>query len=56
MGQYLQMGICYRVKVDNKRADKLGIALEKLTNELNKHFDLSLYDLNETQNEIIFLN
>jgi len=54
MGQYLQMGICYRIKVDKKRLDKLGVTFEKLKNELNKHFDLSLYDLNETQDEIIF--
>lgn len=54
MGQYLQMGICYRMKIDKNRLDKLGISLEKLTNELNKHLDVSLYDLNETQDEIIF--
>lgn len=54
MGQYLQMGICYQMEVDKKRLDKLGIIYEKLSNELNKHFDLSLYDSSETQNEIIF--
>ncbi|WP_108671765.1 hypothetical protein [Peribacillus acanthi] len=54
MGKYLQMGICYRVEVDKNRLDKLGVTLEKLAIELNKHFDLSLYDLNETQEEIIF--
>lgn len=54
MGQYLQMGICYRMEIDKKRLDKLGITFEKLTNELKKQFDLSLYELNETQDEIIF--
>lgn len=54
MGQYLQMGICYRMEIDKKRLNKLGVTFEKLANELNKGFDLSLYDLNETQDEIIF--
>lgn len=54
MGQYLQMGICYQMEIDKKRLDKLGITFEKLTNELKKQFDLSLYELNETQDEIIF--
>lgn len=54
MGQYLQMGICYRLEIDKKRLDKIGVTFEKLSNELNKHFDLSLYDSSETQNEIIF--
>lgn len=54
MGQYLQMGICYQIEIDKKRLDKLGFTLEKLASELNKHFDLSLYDFNETQGEIIF--
>jgi hypothetical protein len=54
MGQYLQMGICYRVEVDKKRLDKLEITLERLTNELNKHYDISLYEINETHGEIIF--
>nr|WP_259548258.1 hypothetical protein [Heyndrickxia oleronia] len=53
MGQYLQMGICYQMEVDKKRLDKLGITSEKLMNKLNKNFDLSLYDINETQDEII---
>ncbi|MEI2368012.1 hypothetical protein [Niallia circulans] len=54
MGQYLQMGICYRMEIDKKRLDKLGIPFEKLAVELNKHFDLSLYDLDESQDELIF--
>lgn len=54
MGQYLQMGIGYRMEIDKKRLDKLGVTLEKLVIELNKHFDMSLYDFNETHNEIIF--
>lgn len=55
MGQYLQMGICYRIEVDKKRLNKLGVTFEKLTNELNKHLDLSLFVLNETKDEIIFV-
>ncbi|NRD76581.1 hypothetical protein HPT25_03630 [Bacillus sp. BRMEA1] len=54
MGQYLQMGICYRMEIDKKRLDKLGVTFEKLKNELNKQFDLSLYELNETQDELVF--
>lgn len=55
MGQYLQMGICYQMEVDKKRLEKLEITLERLIKELNKDFDLSLYDLNENQDEIIFV-
>lgn len=55
MGQYLQMGICYRMEIDKKRLNKLGATFEKLAIELNKDFDLSLYDINETQDEIIFV-
>ncbi|MEI0739001.1 hypothetical protein VQ056_24205 [Paenibacillus sp. JTLBN-2024] len=54
MGQYLQMGICYRMEIDKNRLEKLGIKYEKLTSELNKHLDLSLFELNETKDEIIF--
>ncbi|MFB6469518.1 hypothetical protein ACE38V_22555 [Cytobacillus sp. Hz8] len=43
------------MEVDKKRLDKLGITSEKLMNKLNKDFDLSLYDLNENQDEIIFV-
>lgn len=53
MGQYLQMGICYRMEVDKNRLERLGVTLEKLANELYKHLDLSLYDSSETQNSII---
>lgn len=54
MGQYLQMGICYRMEVDKNRLERLGFTFEKLVNELYEHFDLSLYDSSETQNKIIF--
>lgn len=54
MGQYLQMGICYRLEVDKKRLDKLEVTLERLINELNKHLDITLYEINETHKEVIF--
>ncbi|MFT4413354.1 hypothetical protein ACLM5H_05795 [Fredinandcohnia humi] len=54
MGQYLQMGIGYRMEIDKKRLDKVGVTIEKLEIELNKHFDMSLYDFNETHDKIIF--
>ncbi|WP_071458584.1 hypothetical protein [Bacillus massilinigeriensis] len=41
------------MEIDKKRLDKLGITYGRLTNELNKDFDLSLYNINETQHEII---
>ncbi|MFK5707542.1 hypothetical protein [Lysinibacillus boronitolerans] len=54
MGQYLQMGIGYRMEIDKKRLDKVGVTIEKLEIELNKYFDMSLYDFNETHDKIIF--
>jgi len=54
MGQYLQIGISYRMEIDKKRLDKVGVTIEKLEIELNKHFDMSLYDFNETHDKIIF--
>lgn len=54
MGQYLQMGICYRLEVDKKRLDKLEVTLERLIKELNKHLDITLYEINETHEEVIF--
>ena len=53
MGQYLQMGICYRMEVDKNRLERLGVTLEKLMNELNKHCNLSLYHLKETPDGVI---
>ncbi|KGR89864.1 MULTISPECIES: hypothetical protein [Bacillales] len=54
MGQYLQMGIGYRMEIDKKRLDKVGVTIEKLEIGLNKHFDMSLYEFNETHDKVIF--
>lgn len=48
------MGICYRMEIDKNRLDKLEATYEKYLMALNKHFDLSLYDLKETQDNFLF--
>ncbi len=54
MGQYLQMGIGYRMEIDKNRLDKLGLTIEKLLNRLNEQMDMSLFNCGETQEKIIF--
>lgn len=54
MGQYLQMGICYRMEIDKKSMDRLDLTYEKLVNELNKQIDMSLFNCGETQDKLTF--
>lgn len=54
MGQYLKMGICYKMEIDKKNIDRLGLTNEILINELNKGIEISLFDSKETNDVIIF--
>ncbi|MCM3591232.1 hypothetical protein EN829_033710 [Mesorhizobium sp. M00.F.Ca.ET.186.01.1.1] len=54
MGQYLQAGICYQLVI-RKREFADVITTEQLCEELNKEFDISLFDVEETDEHVRFL-
>lgn len=54
MGQYLQAGICYQIVI-RKREFTDVITNEQLCEELNKEIDISLFDLEETDEHVRFL-
>ncbi len=54
MGQYLQAGICYQIVI-GKREFTDVLTVEQLFEELNKEIDLSLFNLEDTNEHVRFV-
>ncbi|MCC0566263.1 hypothetical protein [Brevibacillus borstelensis] len=54
MGQYLQAGICYEISV-RKREFAGVLTTEQLYEELNKEIDMSIFNVEETDEHVRFL-
>ncbi|CAM5779220.1 hypothetical protein [Brevibacillus borstelensis] len=54
MGQYLQAGICYQIVI-RKREFTDVLTNKQLFEELNKEIDISLFDVEETDEHVCFV-
>lgn len=54
MGEYIQEGLCYRVKVSKTRMENNKINYEEIMEGLVKEIPLKLYDGEETENNYSF--
>jgi len=55
MGQYIQAGICYRVKVSRAEMERSKVSYEEIIEGLAKEIPIDLYEMNESESGYIFL-
>jgi len=54
LGEYIQEGLCYKVKVSKTRMDNNKVNYEDIMEGLVKEIPLKLYDVEETENNYSF--
>ena len=54
MGQYIQAGICHRIKIRNTDIERYNVSFEQVKEALSKTISLDLYEINEVENGYIF--
>ena len=55
MGQYIQAGICYRIKVSSTEMERSKVSYEEIIEGLAKEIPIDLYEMNESESGYIFL-
>lgn len=54
MGQYIQAGICNKIKVSKREIESNRVSYEEFIEELGKEIPLDLYEINEVESGYIF--
>ncbi|WP_297424645.1 hypothetical protein [Clostridium sp.] len=54
MGQYIQAGICYRIKISKEEMKRSKVSYEEIIEGLAKEIQINIYEVNEIESGYIF--